>query len=130
MKMPRIPNGTLSGFSQKDRVEISQIWHTSLDELPECEPWGMSDDYVTDMQRQSDIEGGAFLWRLAYQCCTKREIQALQRKFEYDETLDEIGAQYSCSRERARQVLHKALRNVRGAVFMTFGADWERYWYD
>lgn len=96
-----------------------RIWRSRDDELPECEPFGMSSDYEVDPWQL--IHEKEFLQKLMDQAfITPREHLVLHERFFRDQTLEEIALRYDITRERVRQIQERALRKLRTAAHKEF----------
>lgn len=96
-----------------ENPEAAAIWRSRDVEPEDCQPFGMSGDYITDEPRNLWIEHGAALWSLVDSVCTPKESKALRLRLMFDMTLEEAGAAFGVGRERVRQIENKALRKLR-----------------
>lgn len=96
--------------------EAAAIWRSRNEEPELCEPAWLSDHYVTDQSRESEIELGASVFQLIEQICSTRERKVIALRFVFGMTLEETGDSFGVTRERIRQIERSALRKVRGSA--------------
>jgi RNA polymerase sigma factor (sigma-70 family) len=90
----------------------ARIWRSRNEEIPDCEPFGMSSDYEVDPWRL--VHEKEFLRKVMENTfLTPREMRVIDERFFSDQTLDEIAHRHDITRERVRQILEKALRKLR-----------------
>lgn len=97
----------------------ARIWRSRNEEIPDCEPFGMSSDYEVDPWML--VHEKEFLRKLMEETAlTPREHLVLHERFFRDQTLEEIAQRYDLTRERVRQIQEKALRKLRTVAYRKF----------
>ena len=99
-----------------ERHAAYMLWLTRDVEPEWCDPMDWCDGREIDAVRQSEIEQGADLFRLAEDRLTRPLWVVIVARYKYGLTLEEIGVAFGVTRERIRQIEHKALRALRRAV--------------
>ena len=111
--------------------EAYRIWLTRNDELPDCEPFGMSCFLQTDPIE--DVRRDYVRRLLEIPNFNEDEIFVLRCRFVEDMTLQETADELrGVHRERVRQIEAKALRKLRSAHHKLSGHYWSLFekWAD
>ena len=93
--------------------EAAAIWRSRNEEPELCEPAWLSDHYVTDLSRESEIELGASIFQLIEQVCSPKERKVIAFRFVFGMTLAETADAFGVTGERIRQIENKAFRRIR-----------------
>ena len=94
---------------------VREIWFTRNDELPElptCEP---AEDYSASIEAYERRELALKL--LEHTALRWRERYVVARCVMGDASFAEVGAEFGVSKERIRQLAHKALRKLKRTVY-------------
>lgn len=98
---------------QKNHPIAYEMWRARFNEPEPLPEFGMHYPLVDDGHSVQRAVCGREVWRLASTTLRPRHFEMLCLRYIEGLTLDEIGANYGCTKERVRQLEQKALRILR-----------------